>query len=170
MAKTRRVIFFIVFSACFVMSCAFVVKCLLSASTHMTTATAPQVIRVGTQPGPGRRVHVSRVANDKIPTGNPGSSFTNSKTSKHSTAARRMANSKSRPSASTRTRFCSTSTRFLTGSSMGDKYGPMVVGRKQFSPRDLPRAENRGAWNAHYRVPHTETALRIAPHEYATHL
>jgi 1,4-dihydroxy-6-naphthoate synthase len=104
----------------------------------MTTATAQQVIRVGHSPDPDDAFMFHALANDKIPTGNLR--FVH-ELQDIETLNRRALKGELEVTAVSIHAYAFLLDKYAllpTGSSMGDKYGPMVVARKPLTPRDLP--------------------------------
>jgi 1,4-dihydroxy-6-naphthoate synthase len=103
----------------------------------MTTATQ-QVIRVGHSPDPDDAFMFHALANDKIPTGNL--KFVH-ELQDIETLNRRALNGELEVTAVSIHAYAFLLDKYAllpTGSSMGDKYGPMIVARKRLAPKDLP--------------------------------
>ncbi len=104
----------------------------------MTTTTQPQLIRVGHSPDPDDAFMFHALANDKIPTGNL--KFVH-ELQDIETLNRRALNGELEVTAVSIHAYAHLLDRYAllpTGSSMGDKYGPMVVARKPMTVSDLP--------------------------------
>jgi 1,4-dihydroxy-6-naphthoate synthase len=104
----------------------------------MTTATAQQLIRVGHSPDPDDAFMFHALANDKIPTGNL--KFVH-ELQDIETLNRRALNGELEVTAVSIHAYSFLLDKYAllpTGCSMGDKYGPMIVSRKQLAPKDLP--------------------------------
>lgn len=105
----------------------------------MTLTTLPQqVIRVGHSPDPDDAFMFHALANDKIPTGNL--KFVH-ELQDIETLNRRALNGELEVTAVSIHAYAFLLDKYAllpTGSSMGDKYGPMVVSRRRLAPRDLP--------------------------------
>ena len=104
----------------------------------MSTATAPQLIRVGHSPDPDDAFMFHALANDKIPTGNLR--FTH-ELQDIETLNRRAMRGELEVSAVSIHAYSLLLDKYAllpSGCSMGDKYGPMVVARKPMAVGDLP--------------------------------
>src|SRR6478609_12043136 len=104
----------------------------------MTSTSAPQVIRVGHSPDPDDAFMFHALANDKIPTGNL--KFVH-ELQDIETLNRRALNGELEVTAVSIHAYSFLLDKYAllpTGCSMGDKYGPMIVARKQLAPKDLP--------------------------------
>lgn len=101
------------------------------------TATAPQVIRVGHSPDPDDAFMFHALAHDRIPTGDLR--FVH-ELQDIETLNRRALNGELEVSAVSIHAYAMLTDKYAllpTGSSMGDKYGPMIVARKRMTTRDL---------------------------------
>jgi 1,4-dihydroxy-6-naphthoate synthase len=104
----------------------------------MTTATAPQLIRVGHSPDPDDAFMFHALANDKIPTGN--FRFVH-ELQDIETLNRRAMRGELEVSAVSIHAYSLLLDKYAllpSGCSMGDRYGPMVVARTPLSVGDLP--------------------------------
>ena len=104
----------------------------------MSTATEQQVIRVGHSPDPDDAFMFHGLANDKVPTGNL--KFVH-ELQDIETLNRRALNGELEVTAVSIHAYAFLLDKYAllpTGSSMGDKYGPMVVSRRRMAPKDLP--------------------------------
>jgi 1,4-dihydroxy-6-naphthoate synthase len=102
------------------------------------TATAQQVIRVGHSPDPDDAFMFHALANDKIATGNL--KFVH-ELQDIETLNRRALNGELEVTAVSIHAYAFLLDKYAllpTGSSMGDKYGPMIVARRRLAPKDLP--------------------------------
>lgn len=102
------------------------------------TSTAQQVIRVGHSPDPDDAFMFHALANDKIPTGNL--KFVH-ELQDIETLNRRALNGELEVTAVSIHAYAFLLDKYAllpTGSSMGDKYGPMIVARRRLAPKDLP--------------------------------
>src|SRR5438874_7341119 len=106
----------------------------------MTTATAPQLIRVGHSPDPDDAFMFHALANGKIPTGNLR--FVH-ELQDIETLNRRAMRGELEVSAVSIHAYAFLLDKYAllpSGCSMGDRYGPMVVARKPLSVADLNTA------------------------------
>jgi len=104
----------------------------------ITTALPAQVIRVGHSPDPDDAFMFHALANDKIPTGNL--KFIH-ELQDIETLNRRALNGELEVTAVSIHAYAFLLDKYAllpTGSSMGDKYGPMVVSRRRLVAKDLP--------------------------------
>ena len=104
----------------------------------MTTATAPQLIRVGHSPDPDDAFMFHALANDKIPTGNLR--FVH-ELQDIETLNRRALRGELEVTAVSLHAYAFLLDKYAllpTGCSMGDRYGPMVVARRPMGVEDLP--------------------------------
>src|SRR6186997_2466739 len=104
----------------------------------MTTATAPQVIRVGHSPDPDDAFMFHALANDKLPTGNLR--FVH-ELQDIETLNRRALRGELEVTAVSIHAYAFLLDKYAllpTGCSMGDKYGPMVVARRPLTVGELP--------------------------------
>lgn len=104
----------------------------------MTTAAAPQVIRVGHSPDPDDAFMFHALANDKIATGNL--KFVH-ELQDIETLNRRALKGELEVTAVSIHAYSFLLDKYAllpTGCSMGDKYGPMVVARRPMAVTDLP--------------------------------
>src|SRR6476469_5610552 len=104
----------------------------------MTTATEPQLIRVGHSPDPDDAFMFHSLANDKIPTGNLR--FTH-ELQDIETLNRRAMRGELEVSAVSIHAYAHLLDKYAllpSGCSMGDRYGPMIVARKPMQVGDLP--------------------------------
>ena len=104
----------------------------------MTTAHAQQLIRVGHSPDPDDAFMFHALANDKIPTGDL--KFVHELVDIE-TLNRRALDGELEVTAVSIHAYSFLLDKYAllpTGCSMGDKYGPMVVARRQLAPDDLP--------------------------------
>jgi 1,4-dihydroxy-6-naphthoate synthase len=104
----------------------------------MTTATAPQLIRVGHSPDPDDAFMFHALANDKIPTGNLR--FVH-ELQDIETLNRRALRGELEVTAVSLHAYAFLLDKYAllpTGCSMGDRYGPMVVARRPMKVEDLP--------------------------------
>src|SRR6187455_2995965 len=104
----------------------------------MTTATAPQLIRVGHSPDPDDAFMFHALANDKIPTGNLR--FTH-ELQDIETLNRRALKGELEVTAVSIHAYSFLLDQYAllpTGCSMGDRYGPMVVSRRPMTVEELP--------------------------------
>jgi 1,4-dihydroxy-6-naphthoate synthase len=104
----------------------------------MATATAQQVIRVGHSPDPDDAFMFHALANDKIPTGNLR--FVH-ELQDIETLNRRALHGELEVTAVSIHAYAFLLDKYAllpTGSSMGDKYGPIVVARRRLAAKDLP--------------------------------
>ncbi len=104
----------------------------------MSTTTEQQIIRVGHSPDPDDAFMFHALANDKIPTGNLR--FVH-ELQDIETLNRRALNGELEVTAVSIHAYAFLLDKYAllpTGSSMGDKYGPMVVARRRLAPKDLP--------------------------------
>jgi len=104
----------------------------------MTTATAPQLIRVGHSPDPDDAFMFHALANGKIPTGNLR--FVH-ELQDIETLNRRAMRGELEVSAVSIHAYSLLLDKYAllpSGCSMGDRYGPMVVARKPLAVGDLP--------------------------------
>jgi 1,4-dihydroxy-6-naphthoate synthase len=104
----------------------------------MTTATAPQLIRVGHSPDPDDAFMFHALANDKIPTGNLR--FVH-ELQDIETLNRRAMHGELEVSAVSIHAYSFLLDKYAllpSGCSMGDRYGPMVVARRPLTVGDLP--------------------------------
>jgi len=104
----------------------------------MATATAQQVIRVGHSPDPDDAFMFHALANDKIPTGNHR--FVH-ELQDIETLNRRALHGELEVTAVSIHAYAFLLDKYAllpTGSSMGDKYGPIVVARRRLAAKDLP--------------------------------
>src|SRR5947209_19947745 len=107
----------------------------------MTTATAPQLIRVGHSPDPDDAFMFHALANDKIPTGNL--KFVH-ELQDIETLNRRSMRGELEVSAVSIHAYSLLLDKYAllpTGCSMGDRYGPMVVARPPLDVGNLPEVE-----------------------------
>ena len=107
----------------------------------MTTATAPQLIRVGHSPDPDDAFMFHALANDKIPTGNLR--FVH-ELQDIETLNRRAMRGELEVSAVSIHAYSFLLDKYAllpTGCSMGDKYGPMVVARRSMSVDELKKVK-----------------------------
>src|SRR5213082_3326821 len=103
----------------------------------MTTATAPQLIRVGHSPDPDDAFRFHALANDKIPTGNLR--FVH-ELQDIETLNRRAMRGELEVSAVSIHAYSLLLDKYAllpSGCSMGDRYGPMVVARKPLAVEEL---------------------------------
>ncbi len=103
----------------------------------MTTATAPQLIRVGHSPDPDDAFMFHALANDKIDTGDL--QFVH-ELQDIETLNRRAMNGELEVSAVSIHAYANLLDKYAllpSGCSMGDKYGPMVVARRPMTVEDL---------------------------------
>lgn len=101
------------------------------------TTTSPQLIRVGHSPDPDDAFMFHGLAHDKIPTGNLR--FVH-ELQDIETLNRRALNGELEVSAVSIHAYSMLTDKYAllpTGSSMGDKYGPMVVSRRRMTTRDM---------------------------------
>ena len=104
----------------------------------MTTATAPQLIRVGHSPDPDDAFMFHALANDKIPTGSLR--FVH-ELQDIETLNRRAMRGELEVSAVSIHAYSYLLDKYAllpVGCSMGDKYGPIVVARRRVAVRELP--------------------------------
>src|SRR5579885_528074 len=104
----------------------------------MTTATAPQLIRVGHSPDPDDAFMFHALANDKIPTGNLR--FVH-ELQDIETLNRRALRGELEVTAVSIHAYSLLLDKYAllpSGCSMGDRYGPMVVARRPMAVADLP--------------------------------
>lgn len=105
----------------------------------MTTATAPQLIRVGHSPDPDDAFMFHALANDKIPTGNLRFAH---ELQDIETLNRRALRGELEVTAVSIHAYAHLLDKYAllpTGCSMGDKYGPMVVSREPLTVGDLSK-------------------------------
>jgi 1,4-dihydroxy-6-naphthoate synthase len=105
----------------------------------MTTATTPQLIRVGHSPDPDDAFMFHALANDKIPTGNLRFEH---QLQDIETLNRRAMRGELEVSAVSIHAYAHLLDKYAllpSGCSMGDRYGPMVVSRKPLAVADLPK-------------------------------
>src|SRR4029453_9700994 len=103
----------------------------------MDPTTEKQLIRVGHSPDPDDAFMFHALANDKIPTGDL--KFTH-ELQDIETLNRRAMNGELELTAVSIHAYSYLLDKYAllsAGCSMGDKYGPMIVGRKRMAPRDL---------------------------------
>src|SRR5829696_693025 len=104
----------------------------------MTTATAPQIIRVGHSPDPDDAFMFHALANDKVPTGDLR--FVH-ELQDIETLNRRAMRGELEVSAVSIHAYSFLLDKYAlvtTGCSMGDQYGPMVVARRPMTLEELP--------------------------------
>ncbi|MCS6864784.1 MAG: MqnA/MqnD/SBP family protein [Gemmataceae bacterium] len=104
----------------------------------MSTTITPRVIRVGHSPDPDDAFMFHALANDKIPTGNLR--FVH-ELHDIETLNRRALQGELEVTAVSIHAYAFLLDRYAllpTGSSMGDKYGPIIVARRRLTPQDLP--------------------------------
>jgi 1,4-dihydroxy-6-naphthoate synthase len=104
----------------------------------MTTTLDQQLIRVGHSPDPDDAFMFHALANDKIPTGKL--KFVH-ELQDIETLNRRAMNGELEVSAVSIHAYSYLLDKYAllpTGSSMGDRYGPMVISRRRMTPRELP--------------------------------
>src|SRR3954468_16566906 len=107
----------------------------------MTTATAPQLIRVGHSPDPDDAFMFHALANDKIPTGNLR--FVH-ELQDIETLNRRAMRGELEVSAVSIHAYSFLLDKYAllpSGCSMGDKYGPMAVARRPMKVEELRKVK-----------------------------
>ncbi len=136
----------------------------------MTTTTTQQLIRVGHSPDPDDAFMFYALANDKIHTGNLRFAH---ELQDIETLNRRALNGELEVTAVSIHAYSFLLDKYAllpSGCSMGDNYGPMVVARRRMTIERPARPEDRRPGHADDRVPHAETALRVAARDESARL